>query len=148
MSRRSPILIVEDSREDYEATLRSWTRCARQAPDIQHCVDGDDALDYLYGRGRYDSDAESDRPALIILDLNLPGTGGLEVLQQLKQDRALRSIPVVVLSTSNDPTEVEECYDAGANSYVQKPSSLHEYFRIVESIEQFWVETVLLPSRA
>ena len=93
-----------------------------------HCASGDDALDFLYHRGRY-TPATAPRPGIILLDLNLPGTDGREVLAEIKAEHGLADIPVVVLTTSADQRDVEACYQAGANSYVQKPvdlDALHE----------------------
>ena len=91
------ILIVEDSPEDFEATVRVLRRCGLKNAVFQ-CVDGDDALDYLYRRGRYAGTGMPPRPGIILLDLNLPGTDGREVLETVKMDPVLRRIPVVILT--------------------------------------------------
>jgi len=83
---------------------------------------------------------------LILLDLNLPGTDGREVLASIKADDDLRQIPVIVFSTSRDHRDVEACYRAGANSYVQKPVDLPEFRRALDSVKSYWFETVLLPA--
>lgn len=140
--RTRPILVVEDSPEDFEATRRSLQRGGLPHP-LVHVNDGDQALDYLYRRGLYARGAT--RPRLILLDLNLPGTDGREVLATLKGDDELRQIPVVVFTTSRDRRDVEACYRAGANSYVQKPVDLPEFRRALDTVKAYWFDTVVLP---
>ncbi len=139
-----PILIVEDSREDCETTVRAF-RKAGVANSIYVCEDGDEALDYLYGRGKYANGADAPRPGVILLDLNLPGTDGREVLATLKADDNLKRIPVIVLTTSSDERDIENCYAAGANSYIQKPLSLDGYFSAIQRLKEYWYEIVVLP---
>ncbi|HEV7519056.1 MAG TPA: response regulator, partial [Thermoanaerobaculia bacterium] len=115
-----PILLVEDSPEDYEATERAFRKSGLKNP-IHRCTDGDEALDYLFRRGAYADPARSPRPGIVLLDLNLPGTDGREVLETVKADDSLKQIPVIVLTTSADERDVQACYLAGANSYIQKP---------------------------
>jgi CheY-like chemotaxis protein len=146
MAERSrPILVVEDSPEDFEATRRSLQRGGLTHP-LVHLGDGDQALDYLFHRGSFARSERSPRPRLILLDLNLPGTDGREVLAAVKADAELRQIPVVVFTTSRDHRDVEACYRAGANSYVQKPVDLPEFRRALDSLKAFWFETVVLPA--
>jgi CheY-like chemotaxis protein len=138
------ILIVEDSPEDFEAMLRAFKKAGLRNPTA-HCEDGDDALDYLYQRGAYANPEAARRPALILLDLNLPGTDGRQVLETIKSDPALRSIPVVVLTTSRDPVDIEKCYSFGANSYIQKPVNLAGFVTALERLSDYWFEIVILP---
>lgn len=137
-----PLLLVEDSPEDYETTVRAL-RSSGVANDIFHCVDGEDALEFLFRRGA-DADA-APRPGLILLDLNLPGTDGREVLEVVKADENLKTIPVIILTTSNDKRDVEDCYRNGANSYVQKPVDFRAFLSAVQSLKEFWFEIVLIP---
>ncbi len=139
-----PILLVEDSPEDFEATERAFRKSGLKNP-IHRCSDGDQALDYLYRRGAYQDPARSPRPGIILLDLNLPGTDGREVLEAVKKDDALRLIPVIVLTTSADERDVEACYLAGANSYIQKPVDLDGFMKAIEHLNGFWFEVVILP---
>lgn len=139
-----PILLVEDSPEDFEATVRAFKRSGLRNP-IFRCEDGDGALDFLYRRGRYADPEQAPRPGVILLDLNLPGTDGREVLTEIKRDEGLRHIPVIVLTTSNDDRDVEACYQAGANSYIQKPVDMEGFLRAIERLKGYWFEVVVLP---
>lgn len=138
------ILLVEDSPEDFEATERAFRRAGLKNP-IHRCADGDEALDYLYRRGRYADPAASPTPGIILLDLNLPGTDGREVLETVKGDESLKRIPVIVLTTSSDERDVEACYRSGANSYIQKPVDLDGFMRAIERLKGYWFEVVILP---
>lgn len=144
MGPRQPILLVEDSPEDYEATVRALKKSGLNNP-IFRCEDGDEALDYLFCRGVYANPEDAPRPGIILLDLNLPGTDGRDVLREVKADAALKSIPVVVLTTSTDERDIERCYQAGANSYMSKPVDLDGFLRAIEKLKDFWFEVVILP---
>ena len=139
-----PILLVEDSPEDFEATVRAFNRSGLRNP-IVRCEDGDSALDYLHRRGRYAAPDQAPRPGVILLDLNLPGTDGREVLQEIKGNDQLRQIPVIVLTTSTDDRDVNACYQAGANSYIQKPVDMDGFIRAIERLNGYWFEVVVLP---
>lgn len=139
-----PILLVEDSPEDFETTERAFRKSGLRNP-IFRCSDGDDALDYLHRRGPYADPAKSPRPGVILLDLNLPGTDGREVLSEIKADPGLKQIPVVVLTTSRDERDVDACYKAGASSYVQKPVDLDGFIKAIERLNGYWFEVVILP---
>jgi CheY-like chemotaxis protein len=139
-----PILLVEDSPEDYEATVRGL-RKAGFSNQVYRCEDGEDALDFLYRRGVYAEPGSAKRPVMILLDLNLPGTDGRDVLAVIKRDPKLRTIPVVVLTTSRHERDIQTCYDAGANSYIQKPVRLEEFMRAIDRLKAYWFEVVILP---
>ena len=139
-----PILLVEDSPEDFETTERAFRKSGLRNP-IFRCSDGDDALDYLHRRGAYADPEKSPRPGVILLDLNLPGTDGREVLSEIKADPALKQIPVVVLTTSRDERDVDACYKAGASSYIQKPVDLDGFIKAIERLNGYWFEVVILP---
>ena len=147
MAPHQPILLVEDSPEDYEATVRALRKAGLANP-IFRCEDGDEALDFLHRRGRYADEAAAPRPGIILLDLNLPGTDGREVLTEVKADPALRSIPVVVLTTSSDERDIDRCYQAGANSYINKPVDLDGFLRAIQRLKEFWFEVVIVPKGA
>jgi CheY-like chemotaxis protein len=139
-----PILLVEDSPEDFETTKRAFQRSGLRNP-LMRCADGDEALDYLFRRGNYADPATSPRPGVILLDLNLPGTDGREVLSEIKANPQVQQIPVVVLTTSRDDRDVEACYRAGASSYIQKPVDLEGFIRAIEKLNGYWFEVVILP---
>jgi len=136
-----PILLVEDSPEDFETTQRAFRRSGLKNP-ILRCADGDEALDFLFHRG---SHADSPRPGVILLDLNLPGTDGREVLSEIKANDDLKQIPVIVLTTSADERDVQACYQAGASSYIQKPVDVEGFMRAIERLNDYWFEVVILP---
>ena len=139
-----PILLVEDSPEDYETTERAFRRSGLKNP-IYRCADGDEALDFLHRRGKYADPQQAPRPGVILLDLNLPGTDGREVLNAVKTDPDLKQIPVIVLTTSKDDRDIEVCYRCGANSYIQKPVDLEGFMQAIERLNDYWFEVVILP---
>lgn len=143
-TQSQPILIIEDSPEDYETTLRAFRRAGLRNPMV-HCATGDDALDFLHRRGRYRAPTPAPRPGIILLDLNLPGTDGREVLAEIKREHELACIPIVVLTTSDDVRDVQACYDAGANSYVQKPVDLDTFMAAIQRLHDYWFDVVILP---
>ncbi len=140
-SPNQPILLVEDSPEDFETTERAFRKSGLKNP-IFRCSDGDEALEFLFRRGRF---ADAPRPGVILLDLNLPGTDGREVLAEIKADPQLKEIPVIVLTTSSDDRDVQACYKAGASSYIQKPVDLDGFMRAIERLNDYWFEVVILP---
>lgn len=142
-----PILLVEDSPEDFETTQRAFRRSGLKNPIIR-CADGDEALDFLYRRGGYADPDKAPRPGVILLDLNLPGTDGREVLSEIKADPVLKQIPVIVLTTSSDERDVNACYRAGASSYIQKPVDLEGFMKAIERLNDYWFEVVILPKGA
>jgi len=139
-----PILLVEDSPEDFEATVRAFRKSGLKNTLVR-CEDGDQALDYLHRRGTYADPANSPRPGVILLDLNLPGTDGRQVLSEVKSSESLRDIPVVVLTTSADERDITACYRAGANSYIQKPVDIDGFMKAIERLNGYWFEVVILP---
>lgn len=141
------ILLVEDNDDDFGATVRAFRR-AHVANPIMRCVDGDETLDFLYRKGKYSDPVTSPRPGIILLDLNLPGTDGNEVLKEVKRDPLLCSIPVVVLTTSDNQRDIDKCYQFGANSYIVKPVNLQNFLSAVERIKDYWIDLALFPSIA
>jgi CheY-like chemotaxis protein len=123
------------------ATIRALQRAGLKNTII-NCSTGDEALDFLYQRGDY---ADAAKPSLVLLDLNLPGTDGREVLEQIKSDKSLRQIPVVVITTSVDHRDIKSCYQAGANSYIQKPVDIDGFFKAIQRLKDYWFEVVILP---
>ena len=140
------ILLVEDSLEDFEMTVRSLKKAGLKNT-IHHCCDGDDALDYLYHRGAYADAMDARLPGIILLDLNMPGTDGRDVLEELKNDPALNHIPVIVLTTSADERDVQDCYGMGANSFIQKPLDFEGFMNAMTKLNDYWFEVVILPKQ-
>lgn len=139
-----PLLVVEDSNEDFEALQRFLSRSPLTIP-IQRCVNGEQALAFLHRTGRYTNPNDAPRPSLILLDLNLPRTDGREVLRRIKQDENLRKIPIVVFTTSNNPRDVEVCYQYGVNSYIVKPINFAQLKRNIQTLVEYWFEVTTLP---
>ena len=137
------ILLVEDNPGDVRLTTEAL-RDAKVRNNLTVAPDGVEALAMLRREGRY---AAVPRPDLILLDLNLPKKSGREVLQEVKQDAALKDIPVVILTTSKAERDIVEGYRLQANAYVTKPVDLEQFLTVVQTIEQFWLEIVRLPQR-
>lgn len=140
MRTNRSVLLVEDSDADSEATARVLAKCP-VPPVVHRCADGDEALAFLRRRTR----AADTPPSVVLLDLNLPGTGGREVLEQIKADESLRHIPVVILTTSADQSDVTFCYRAGASGYLVKPVDLTKFAQAVREFHAYWFEAVILP---
>ncbi|WP_017654493.1 response regulator [Fortiea contorta] len=140
-----PLLVVEDSNEDFKMLQRLMRRLAVQNP-IYRCTSGDEVLDFLYREGNYSSPNVAPRPSVILLDLNLPGIDGREILGRLKQDHSLKKIPIVVFSTSSNPQDVELCYQKGANGYLVKPMDAQELQKIVQAFVDYWLQVNTLPT--
>jgi len=133
------ILLVEDNPIDVRATLRAADKL-KISNTIDVVNDGDEAIAYL-------GSADKPRPDLVLLDLNLPGRDGHDVLAAIKGDEHLRRIPVCILTTSQTDADVLGAYDLGANAYVNKPITLEGWKAVVEQIEGFWFSVVRLPTK-
>ncbi len=141
--QRRPILVVEDSDEDYTALLRAFCNVPIANP-VYRCKDGDDCLDYLYQSGIYAHENPL-RPSLLLLDLNLPGTDGREVLEKIEADAQLKMIPVIVVTTSASQEDVELCYRNGANSFVTKSHDWPQFERNMRMLMDYWFTAAVLP---
>ena len=132
------ILLVEDSDDDVTLLLR-----ALQSNHLSHPVevvgDGEQALDFLFGRERYAGRDLSLQPQLILLDLQLPKMDALEVLKQIRADERTRFIPVVILTSSTEAKDIRACYQLGANSYLQKPLNFNQFIEAVREIATYWL---------
>lgn len=142
-----PMLVVEDSNEDFEALQRLVQRSTLTVP-VHRCINGDQALAFLCRTGNHGDREGELRPGLIVLDLNLPGIDGREVLRRIKQNENLRTIPVVVFTTSNNPRDIEDCYQYGVNSYIVKPINFAQLKRGIQTLLDYWFEVTTLPDRS
>jgi CheY-like chemotaxis protein len=140
------LLIVEDSDEYFEVLTRVIERVSTISLAIYRCIDGDDALDFLNREGQYRNAKVHPHPDLIILDLNLPGTDGREVLATIEHSQNLRAIPVVILTTSSNPRDITACYESGANTYIVKPMNIYELRDSVRTIVDYWFKVAALPT--
>jgi CheY-like chemotaxis protein len=136
MTTLGRILIVEDDPNDVELTLTALADY-NLANEVVVTRDGQQALDFLYCRGEFSTRAPGN-PAVMLLDLKLPRIGGLEVLQQVKSDENLKTIPVVVLTSSNEEKDMMRSYRLGVNAYVVKPVDFHEFVNAVKELGVFW----------
>lgn len=130
------ILLVEDNPDDVELTRIAFEQ-ARIPNRLVVVRDGAEALDYLHARGRYSDRVEL--PALVLLDLNLPKVDGREVLQAIRSNPQTQSLPVVVLSTSREPSDVQSTYALHANSYIQKPLDFQKFLWAVQQVAIYWL---------
>ncbi|MCC5614630.1 response regulator [Nostoc sp. CHAB 5836] len=142
-----PLLVVEDSNEDFRMLQRLMRRMAVQNP-IHRCTNGDEVLEFLYQLGN-DAYARGEnllnskvalRPSVILLDLNLPGIDGRDILDRLKQDKSFKGIPIVVFTTSSNPKDIELCYQKGANGYLVKPMDAQELKKTIQAFVDYWLE--------
>jgi chemotaxis family two-component system response regulator Rcp1 len=141
MTDTRPLLLVEDSDADAVAMERIARRLPMGLPLVR-VRDGESALDYLYQRGDF---AGALRPALVLLDLHMPGMGGREVLARLKADPGLRCIPVIIFSSSKERLDVEGAYADGANSYLFKPEPGEQLEAAARALQAFWLAAARLP---
>jgi CheY-like chemotaxis protein len=132
------ILLVEDNASDVGLTQRAFAK-AHIANELVVAEDGEQALDYLWGNGSYSGRNLSGLPAVILLDLNLPGISGLEVLRQIRGDARTRRVPVVILTTSKEDQDLAAGYDLGVNSYVRKPVDFNQFAAAVQQLGLYWL---------
>jgi CheY-like chemotaxis protein len=140
----NPLLIAEDSDEDFEV-LRLLIEQMKVQHPIYRCTNGDKVLDFVYKDDEEGVNRDTLSPSVILLDLNLPGTDGREVLEQLKGDQSYREIPIVVFTTSSNPKDIEFCYRNGANGYLIKPVDSEELERTVQAFVDYWLQTNISP---
>jgi CheY-like chemotaxis protein len=139
MNALKNILLVEDDLKDVKLTLKALTEYAL-VNNVVVVNDGEEALDFLYCKGKY-KNRPSDKPVVVLLDLKLPKVNGLEVLQQIKTDQHLKTIPVVVLTSSREERDLDECYKLGVNAFVVKPVDFSEFMNAVKYLGVFWILT-------
>ena len=136
MSKLRTILLAEDSPADAEMAIDAL-RDAHLANPIVHVEDGVEALDYLLRRGRF-ADRVDEDPAVLLLDIKMPRMDGLEVLQKLRADENLRRLPVVILSSSREESDLARSWDLGVKAYVVKPVDVDQFFDAVKALGKFW----------
>ena len=139
------ILLADDDEEDRAMTI-SALRERKVANEIRCVGDGEELADYLFHRGAYADTEQAPTPGLILLDLNMPKKDGREVLAEIKADEALRSIPVVVLTTSKAEEDIARTYDLGVNSFITKPVTFDGLVQAMDAFSRYWLEIVELPN--
>lgn len=141
--RRIPVvLVVEDNPPDARL-IDELLKAGPLAKTVHLVGSGDEAMSFLRRRGAY---ADAPRPQLVVLDLNLPGCDGRDVLSDIKNDPELRAIPVIILTTSVAPTDVQHAYELHANAYIVKPVGLDAFAALILALEEFWLAKVQLPA--
>jgi len=142
IGRPIEILLVEDNPGDVRLAVEAL-KDAKVSNNLNTVTDGEAALEFLRRQGKY---AKAPRPDLVLLDLNLPRKSGREVLCDIKEDVKLRTIPVVILTTSQAEEDILKAYNCNANCYITKPVDLEQFIKVVRSIEDFWLTIVKLPA--
>lgn len=138
MNYEVEILLVEDNMNDAEMTIRSLKKNGL-ANKLLHLKDGAEALDFIFARGNYSERKIENSPKVILLDLKMPKINGIEVLQKIKTDERTKKIPVVVLTSSNEDPDIQECYCLGVNSYVVKPVQFEKFVKVVSELGLYWL---------
>ena len=132
------ILLVEDSMSDAELTIRALKK-NNLANKLVHLEDGQEALDFIFAEGNYSYRKITDTPKVILLDLKMPKINGIQVLQRIKSDERTKKTPVIVLTSSKEDPDIQECYRLGANSYVVKPVQFEKFLTAVSELGLFWM---------
>lgn len=139
------ILLVEDNADDELLALRALKKTS--VPNRVVVVrDGEEALEYIFGRGRYQGRDMSEQPKVVFLDLKLPKLNGIDVLRSIRQDRRTKRLPVVLLTSSDEPQDLVDGYDSGANSYINKPVDFNEFVEQVKLLGQYWLGINRVPA--
>ena len=139
-----PILLVEDDDDDIRLTQRAFTK-GRITNKMYVVRDGEEAMDFLEHKGKYSDPSEAPRPGIILLDLNMPKMGGREVLERIKTSEQLRTIPVIILTTSESDKDVLESYRNGANTFITKPVEFGKFVDAVVTLGKYWLSIAELP---
>jgi two-component system response regulator len=138
MESKIDILLIEDNVNDAELAIRALQK-NHVARYITHLKDGEDALDFLFGKGKYAGRDTDNKPRVILLDLKMPKVSGLEVLEQIKSNELTKTIPVVMLTSSKEHPDVEKSYALGANSYIVKPVDFDNFSKVVNDLGIYWL---------
>ena len=140
------VLVAEDDPDDRMLLNDAWSEC-RVANPLRFVEDGEQLMDYLYQRNEYSDKGKYPRPGLILLDLNMPKKDGREALQEIKADPDLRSIPVVVMTTSKAEEDIIRTYNLGVSSFISKPAQFVALVEILRTLGKYWFEIVELPPK-
>lgn len=140
-------ILIADDDEDDRMMARDALQESKLANDIHFVEDGEELMDFLYRRGKYQYPASAPRPGLILLDLNMPRKDGREALEEIKADPELRQIPVVILTTSKAEEDIYRSYDLGVNSFITKPVSFEGLVQIMQQLVSYWFSIVKLPGK-
>ena len=132
------IVFIEDSPEDADLAMRSFKK-HNIANEIKLLDDGQLALDYLFGEGKFAEQGRAATPRLVLLDLKLPKVSGLEILEKMKLDSELKRVPVVILTSSNEDLDIERAYALGANSYIVKPVNFSKFAGAIQQLGVYWL---------
>jgi two-component system response regulator len=138
------ILLVEDNNEDAEMTMKAL-RKHNLGNHIVHLKDGAEAIDFIFGTGKYENRDISKKPKMILLDLKMPKVSGIEVLKTLKSDERTKSIPIVVLTNSEEDPDIKACFELGVNSYIVKPVEFEKFSAAISELGVYWVLLNQLP---
>lgn len=139
------ILVADDDQDDRDMIKDAFSE-NRLANDLRFVNDGEDLMDYLLHRGKFQVDSDSPRPGLILLDLNMPRKDGREALKEIKAHPELRQIPVVVLTTSKVQEDIYRTYDLGVSSFITKPVTFEALVSVTRAFSKYWLEIVVLPA--
>jgi two-component system, response regulator len=140
------ILLIEDNLSDIALTKLAIDK-SHIANELVVMESGPDALDYLFGRGKYANRDRYQLPGLVLLDINLPGANGLEVLRQIRANEITKRLPVVMLTTSKEEQDVAQSYNLGANSYIQKPVDFFQFIESIKGLGMYWLVTNQVPPK-
>jgi two-component system, response regulator len=132
------ILLVEDNPSDAEMTIRALKK-HNIANKVTHLKDGSEAMDFIFGTGQFQGRNTENKPRVILLDLKMPKVDGIEVLRKLKQNDNTKTIPVVVLTSSNEDPDVRICYELGVNSYIVKPVGFENFSKSIAELGMYWI---------
>lgn len=132
------ILLVEDNADDAELTIREMKK-HNLLNELFHVKDGEEALDFIFGRAAYAQRATEQHPKLILLDIQMPKVNGIEVLEQLKSNERTKTIPVVMLTSSKEDPDIKRCYELGVNSYIVKPVNFEAFTAAIKSLHYYWL---------
>jgi two-component system response regulator len=142
-SRPAEILLVEDNDNDVELTRMAFVK-SKLLVNLHHAKDGEECMAFLRQQGKY---ADAPAPDIILLDLNMPRMDGREVLKEISEDLSLRHLPVVILTTSAEESEILKMYELRCSSYIVKPVNFDQFMRVIQSLADYWLTVVVLPPK-